>query len=188
MDPAVRKLSFSWWIGGPTKDVKLLMPPSLKGHGLGCIYALELKSGKTKIGSTHTPHNRISDLVGEFKNYSRDPVKTISLSLPTSDYLEIEWKLHEQLEHRRSTGELSNCGLDAITSALLIAFSGVSVKPIRIPASQRKRAGRPPKPWFRADRLQWHVYLNGRRHRLGYTTEEADQNFAALMAAHGRAT
>ncbi|MBY0455989.1 MAG: hypothetical protein K2V38_01480 [Gemmataceae bacterium] len=45
---------------------------------------------------------------------------------------------------------------------------------------------RSPKPWFRADRNEYFVTIDGTRHNLGPDQGEADRRFHELMAARTR--
>ena len=178
------RLTYPWWIIGQTREVLPKLPLRLDDNGLGCVYALELRSGLIKIGCSKVPAQRIDGLIREFRDYARDPVVTISLSLPTGDYEAVEKAIHAQLDDRRATGELFRCDDQAITLAMLCAFAGVSVKPVK--RQYRRRAGRPPRPWFRAGTQTWYVHIDGRRHNLGPDAAEAQARYASLMEATGR--
>jgi hypothetical protein len=185
----MEKLTYPWWIMGPTKEVLRLLPTRLDGYGLGCVYDLELKSGRHKIGSTRTPDIRIREQIRTFSNYAQDPVRAIGLAMPTTDYVAIEKSVHANLDRRKLNGGVFRASRKAVWDAMLMAFARVSMKPGKPSSTDTtRRSGRKPRPWYRTSRRRWFVSLKGRQYDLGADPGDAFIAFAGLMAAHGLST
>ena len=104
------RLTYPWWIIGQAREVLPKLPLRLDDNGLGCVYALELRCGLIKIGCSKVPAQRIDGLIREFRDYARDPVVTISLSLPTGDYRS-EQSRRRYMHNLTIVGRLANCSV-----------------------------------------------------------------------------
>jgi hypothetical protein len=179
----MERLSYPWWIVGRTKEVLAVMPEYVDGNGLGCIYALGLKSGAHKIGSTRHPVPRIKSWMGTFDNYARDPVVTIGLSVPTSDYSAIEKAMHAYFRCNKIGGELFDVPWKKIRDVAVAEFGGARLRPLPfIPEGiERRRSGSRPKPWLRSDRGTWFITIDGKQCNLGPDCVKAYHEFKRLM-------
>lgn len=96
----------------------------------GFFYILEY--GKfVKIGSTKNPYQRLMALKRNAVNYGEWEIGKVAISIPHTNYVENEKKLHEHFKSKRKQGsELFDCRFDDVLNSVkaVVAYKDDSEK------------------------------------------------------------
>lgn len=96
----------------------------------GFFYILEY--GKfVKIGSTKNPYQRLMALKRNAVNYGKWEIGKVAISIPHTNYVENEKKLHEHFKSKRKQGsELFDCRFDDVLNSVkaVVAYKDDSEK------------------------------------------------------------
>lgn len=84
----------------------------------GFFYVLEY-GDFVKIGSTKNPYQRLMALRRNAVNYGNFEIGRFAISIPHTNYVENERKLHEHFKNVRKQGsELFDCALEAVVNSI----------------------------------------------------------------------
>ena len=84
----------------------------------GFFYVLEY-GDFVKIGSTKNPYQRLMALRRNAVNYGNSEIGRFAISIPHTNYVENERKMHEHFKNVRKQGsELFNCTLEEVANSI----------------------------------------------------------------------